>query len=74
LLEIPGQMHRHRSPWQRSYKENQKAVWQQLGNDSYCDLVKTKINSVILMDLIDASIFDFLIQNGDRHHVSPFYS
>lgn len=59
---------RHRSPWQRSYKDNQKAVWQQAENKNYCDQVKTKLNRIILLDLIDAAIFDFLIQNGDRHH------
>lgn len=70
LLEIPGQFVKHRSPWQRSYKEGQKAPWQMKRTDNYCDSVKRKLDGALLLDLIDASIFDFLIQNGDRHHVS----
>lgn len=70
LLEIPGRFTKHRSPWQRSYRDDQKAIWQKKGNENYCQSVKLKMDESLLLDLIDASIFDFLIQNGDRHHVS----
>lgn len=72
LLEIPGQMVKYRSPWQRSYKDGQKAPWQTKRNDNFCNSVKLKLDQALLLDLIDTSIFDFLVQNGDRHHVS-FY-
>lgn len=68
LYQVPGPILKHKSPWQRTYKEGQKAVWQQNSEGNYCDQVKTKLSSSRILDLIDAAIFDFLIQNGDRHH------
>lgn len=68
LYNIEGTINKHKSPWQRTYKENQKAIWEVEGDANYCDNVKQKFSLVRLLDLIDASIFDFLIQNGDRHH------
>lgn len=58
------------SPWQRIYHKNKTAPWEK--NQNFCDEeVKDKrFNNSILLDAIDAAIFDFLIQNGDRHHVS----
>lgn len=32
---IPGTFTKHRSPWQRTYKDNQKAVWEE--NMDYCE-------------------------------------
>lgn len=66
LYEIPGSIQKHKSPWQRTYKDGQQALWE--SDDNYCHDVKRKLTLVRLLDLIDASIFDFLIQNGDRHH------
>jgi len=63
-----------RSPWQRTYRENKKASWEtddafcsKLQNQSKIYNVKERGNSRLL-DLIDSSIFDFIISNGDRHH------
>uniref|UniRef100_A0A8W7PR26 FAM20 C-terminal domain-containing protein n=1 Tax=Anopheles coluzzii TaxID=1518534 RepID=A0A8W7PR26_ANOCL len=66
LFTIPGKIIKYRSPWQRTYKEQLKAEWEK--NDNYCALISKKLNFDVLLDLIDAAIFDFLIQNGDRHH------
>uniref|UniRef100_A0A915HKZ0 FAM20 C-terminal domain-containing protein n=1 Tax=Romanomermis culicivorax TaxID=13658 RepID=A0A915HKZ0_ROMCU len=56
------------SPFARTYsKHNQKALWQQ--QTSYCDThVKNSSNAQYLLDIIDASILDFLTGNQDRHH------
>ncbi|XP_050069736.1 glycosaminoglycan xylosylkinase homolog [Anopheles maculipalpis] len=66
LLTIPGKIVKYRSPWQRTYKDQLKAEWEM--NDNYCALIRKKLQFDVLLDLIDAAIFDFLIQNGDRHH------
>ena len=68
LYQVPGPILKHKSPWQRTYKEGQKALWEQNGEENYCDQVKAKLSAPRILDLIDAAIFDFLIQNGDRHH------
>uniref|UniRef100_A0A182RIK7 FAM20 C-terminal domain-containing protein n=1 Tax=Anopheles funestus TaxID=62324 RepID=A0A182RIK7_ANOFN len=66
LLTIPGKISKYRSPWQRTYKDQLKAEWEK--NDNYCALIRKQLQFDVLLDLIDAAIFDFLIQNGDRHH------
>lgn len=63
---VPGTLEKYRSPWQRTYKDNQLAPWEE--NHEYCSIVKEKVSPNVLLDLIDVAIFDFFIQNGDRHH------
>ncbi|XP_064089471.1 glycosaminoglycan xylosylkinase-like [Macrobrachium nipponense] len=58
-------------PWARTYKRTKLAQWEE--NPQYCDLVLrhpsfSDDQSSRLLDLMDAAVFDFLIQNGDRHH------
>uniref|UniRef100_A0A2M4BNE1 Putative secreted protein n=1 Tax=Anopheles marajoara TaxID=58244 RepID=A0A2M4BNE1_9DIPT len=66
LYTIPGKLEKYRSPWQRTYSTERKAEWET--NAGYCTLVRKSRPLEILLDLIDAAVFDFLIQNGDRHH------
>lgn len=70
LYVIPGQFSKKRSPWQRTYKEGVQADWEKnKGDPNYCAThVRTYLGDTQLLDLIDGAIFDFLIQNGDRHH------
>lgn len=58
-------------PWARTYKRTKMAQWEE--NENYCELVLrhspfSDDNSPRLLDLMDTAVFDFLIQNGDRHH------
>lgn len=66
LYLVPGTLVKQRSPWQRTYKDNVLAPWEE--NMDYCNIIKEKTSYTRLLDLIDVAIFDFLIQNGDRHH------
>eukprot|EP00794_Sanderia_malayensis_P016215 gene16215-17847_t len=63
----------NRHPWQRTYRNDKIARWQL--DPSYCkDIVKVAPydSGPRLLDIIDTSIFDFLIGNGDRHHYETF--
>ncbi|XP_050500165.1 glycosaminoglycan xylosylkinase homolog [Diabrotica virgifera virgifera] len=67
IFNFKASLLNHRSPWQRTYKKGKNAVWQEFP-ESYCKIVEHKISRKRLYDLIDISLFDFIIQNGDRHH------
>nr|XP_022913746.1 glycosaminoglycan xylosylkinase homolog [Onthophagus taurus] len=54
------------NPWKRTYKKNLLASWET--NEHFCKVVTETLNKNRILDLIDVSILDFLIQNGDRHH------
>ncbi|KAK9891218.1 hypothetical protein WA026_013532 [Henosepilachna vigintioctopunctata] len=55
-----------RSPWMRTYKNGKKAHWEL--DAGYCRAVKNSVTNSRLLEIIDIAIFDFFIQNGDRHH------
>ncbi|XP_065225117.1 extracellular serine/threonine protein CG31145 [Planococcus citri] len=60
-------------PWRRSYHKRRKALWETEPN--YCDAVKRTPpynRGILLLDLVDTSIFDFLMGNMDRHHFETF--
>ncbi|XP_043275426.1 glycosaminoglycan xylosylkinase [Venturia canescens] len=73
ILWLPSylKLMKHRHPWQRTYKRNRLALWET--DTSYCDKVKESKtyapqSSSRLLDLVDTAVFDFLMDNGDRHH------
>ncbi|XP_044265795.1 glycosaminoglycan xylosylkinase homolog [Tribolium madens] len=71
IFNVNEPLKSYRSPWQRTYKKNKKAIWEE--EDNYCKFVKEKLTKRRILDLVDASIFDFLIQNGDRHNYETLH-
>ncbi|KAG0714160.1 Glycosaminoglycan xylosylkinase [Chionoecetes opilio] len=60
-------------PWARTYTRTKLAPWEE--QPGYCEGLRQHApysgdQSPRLLDLMDAAVFDFLIQNGDRHHYS----
>uniref|UniRef100_A0A669CBQ7 FAM20A golgi associated secretory pathway pseudokinase n=1 Tax=Oreochromis niloticus TaxID=8128 RepID=A0A669CBQ7_ORENI len=61
------------SPWMRSYTFTGREEWEV--NPFYCDTIKQQYpynSGNRLLNIIDMSIFDFLIGNMDRHHYEIF--
>ncbi|KAL7670372.1 hypothetical protein ACOME3_005307 [Neoechinorhynchus agilis] len=57
-------------PFRRSYSARRIAEWE--NNGSYCEesvFSDEGFHSRLMLDMIDQSIFDFLIGNLDRHHL-----
>ncbi|KAM5152335.1 extracellular serine/threonine protein kinase FAM20C [Mantella aurantiaca] len=62
-----------RNPWRRSYHKRKKAEWEV--DADYCEEVKQTPpydSGTRLLDVIDMTIFDFLMGNMDRHHYETF--
>ena len=63
-----------RHPYQRTYRIDKKAAWET--NEKYCETRVKKTNPYNkgprLLDIMDGSVFDYLINNGDRHHYEVF--
>uniref|UniRef100_A0A8C5QCA5 FAM20C golgi associated secretory pathway kinase n=1 Tax=Leptobrachium leishanense TaxID=445787 RepID=A0A8C5QCA5_9ANUR len=62
-----------RNPWRRSYHKRKKAEWEV--DSDYCEEVKQTPpydSGTRLLDLIDMTVFDFLMGNMDRHHYETF--
>ncbi|XP_062264313.1 extracellular serine/threonine protein kinase FAM20C [Platichthys flesus] len=62
-----------RNPWRRSYHKRKKAEWEV--DPDYCDEVKQTPpydRGTRLLDIMDMTIFDFLMGNMDRHHYETF--
>uniref|UniRef100_A0AAR2KT29 FAM20 C-terminal domain-containing protein n=1 Tax=Pygocentrus nattereri TaxID=42514 RepID=A0AAR2KT29_PYGNA len=62
-----------RNPWRRSYHKRKKAEWEV--DPDYCEEVKQSPpydSGTRLLDIMDMTIFDFLMGNMDRHHYETF--
>ncbi|XP_056870851.1 extracellular serine/threonine protein kinase FAM20C [Takifugu flavidus] len=62
-----------RNPWRRSYHKRKKAEWEV--DPDYCDEVKQTPpydRGTRLLDVMDMTVFDFLMGNMDRHHYETF--
>lgn len=62
-----------RHPWRRSYHKRRKAQWETDAN--YCSLVRDippYDEGRRMFDVMDMSIYDFLMGNMDRHHYETF--
>ncbi|XP_063596171.1 glycosaminoglycan xylosylkinase-like [Penaeus indicus] len=53
-------------PWRHYYKKKGHVKWEK--DEHYCDAVQRGDLANKLLDFIDMSVLDFLIQNTDRHH------
>ncbi|XP_072941393.1 glycosaminoglycan xylosylkinase homolog [Epargyreus clarus] len=69
ILYLNKQFRTHKSPWRRSYT-HKKMEWE-IDND-FCKKVSGSLSTKRLLNLIDVAIFDFLIQNGDRHRYEVY--
>uniref|UniRef100_A0A8D0G4Z6 FAM20C golgi associated secretory pathway kinase n=1 Tax=Sphenodon punctatus TaxID=8508 RepID=A0A8D0G4Z6_SPHPU len=62
-----------RNPWRRSYHKRKKAEWEV--DPDYCEEVKQTPpydTGTRVLDIMDMTIFDFLMGNMDRHHYETF--
>lgn len=62
-----------RNPWRRSYHKRKKAEWEV--DLDYCEEVKQTPpydTGTRLLDIMDMTVFDFLMGNMDRHHYETF--
>ncbi|XP_044744902.1 glycosaminoglycan xylosylkinase homolog [Coccinella septempunctata] len=66
IFNIKNKLKLVKSPWMRTYKTGKLAEWER--NQSFCKAVQSSIPRNRLLEMVDTAIFDFLIQNGDRHH------
>ncbi|CAH0727467.1 unnamed protein product, partial [Brenthis ino] len=69
ILYLDRQFKIYKSPWRRSYS-TKKMEWEI--DNNFCKKAKGLMSSKRLLNLIDVAIFDFLIQNGDRHRFEVY--
>ncbi|XP_049869134.1 glycosaminoglycan xylosylkinase homolog [Pectinophora gossypiella] len=64
ILYLDKQFRVHKSPWRRSYS-SRKMDWET--DNDFCKKISGSLSQKRILNLVDIAIFDFLIQNGDRH-------
>ncbi|XP_013134917.1 PREDICTED: glycosaminoglycan xylosylkinase [Papilio polytes] len=69
ILYLDRQFKIHKSPWRRSYN-TKKMEWEE--DNNFCKKVIGTLSLRRILNLIDVAIFDFLIQNGDRHRYEVY--
>lgn len=69
-LDKPFQFQVFKSPWRRNYRDSTLMEWQR--DNDFCKKVTGTLSIKRILDLVDISIFDFLIQNGDRHRYEMY--
>ncbi|XP_048489232.1 glycosaminoglycan xylosylkinase homolog isoform X2 [Plutella xylostella] len=65
ILYLDKHFRQYKYPWKRSYNTKVQMEWER--NNDFCKKVILTLSTRRLLNLIDVSIFDFLLQNGDRH-------
>ncbi|KAG7310488.1 hypothetical protein JYU34_003274 [Plutella xylostella] len=65
ILYLDKHFRQYKYPWKRSYNTKVQMEWER--NNDFCKKVILTLSTKRLLNLIDVSIFDFLLQNGDRH-------
>lgn len=57
-----------RHPYQRSYVHSRTKPWET--DPAFCfNHVAKLYDRAFILDIVDIAVFDFLLQNGDRHHL-----
>ncbi|XP_022130358.2 glycosaminoglycan xylosylkinase homolog [Pieris rapae] len=69
ILYLDRQLKVYKSPWRRSY--NAKKMEWEIDSD-FCMKIRGSLSTRHLLNLIEVSLFDFLIQNGDRHRYEVY--
>ncbi|XP_068626706.1 glycosaminoglycan xylosylkinase homolog isoform X3 [Battus philenor] len=69
ILYLDKQFQVHKSPWRRSYT-NKKMEWEK--DNNFCKKVHGTLSLKRILNLVDVAVFDFLIQNGDRHRYEVY--
>ncbi|CAB3256431.1 unnamed protein product [Arctia plantaginis] len=69
ILYLDKRFQMHKSPWRRSYSKK-KMGWET--DNDFCKKVTLTLNTKRILNLIDISIIDFLVQNGDRHRYEVY--